>query len=222
MKDTQITILRLVVSRFSRRRARIWLLGALAMSIATMAQGQNLLANGGFDTMIAPWLNFAPENGTSEWSSFDANGAPGSGSVLVMNTSKDPMANGAGVIQSGIPVSGGEYYLVKVSVFVPSGQPITAEVTMEIQFYATPTSFCNHFIIGDFTPAVPATGVWSPILRVTRAPQAATCALVALETYPNGVGETFVAYFDQALLIPAIFGDGFDSGDTTAWSQTVP
>ena len=209
-------------SRSWRIRGLVLIIVASTPQCLAPAFSQNLLTNPEFNTAVDPWHNFSEENGTSEWNQLDVSGSPKSGSLLVTNFSGNPIANGAGAAQRVAPIEGGGYYGFGAHAFIPSGQPIAADVAMEVNFYSNSTGGCSGFVGGRFAHAASDTGSWQEFGTALKAPSQATCAEVSLETYPNGVGLVLQAYFDNVRLRPALFSDSFDSGNTSGWSSTSP
>lgn len=131
---------------------------ALALAVAALpAAAQNLIPNGTFDDDIAGWDVFAEELAPS-WSALDAQGAPFSGSLRVVNS--DTFDNNA--FPSAVhcvPVVAGEPYRGRGSFFYPAGQA-HAGVAAVIVFFFSETN-CNGDVLGheggsrDLTP-----GAW--------------------------------------------------------------
>ena len=64
---------------------------------------------------------------------------------------------------------------------------------------------------------------WILLSDTVVAPADAGCALFAVSACKQQGGGQFSAHWDGLFLEPdIIFADGFESGDTTAWSNTVP
>jgi hypothetical protein len=64
--------------------------------------------------------------------------------------------------------------------------------------------------------------VWYTHPSFDRAPSGTQSARLRLTVLKNEGSGTLQAHFDRVVFQSLIFGDGFESGDTTAWSITVP
>lgn len=183
---------------------------------------QNLVVNGEFDSMVAPWLNFSATNGDVDWDPLDRDSDPESGSLLVTNFAPDPQANGAGAIQFNLPVTGLGYYSFGGAILIPTGQTVSADVMVELRFYQfhTVPSGCSGSHSGFWTPTIRTAPTWVSVRLGARAPAGATCARVVLETYADTVESNFRAHFDDVFVIEALFVDGFEFGGTGGWSAT--
>jgi hypothetical protein len=197
--------------------------GLVAVLSPLPVLSQNLVNNGDFDENVGGWINFSTQNGILEWTDFDWQESPDSGSMLVTNTStQPPSSSGAGALQAGIPFPGGEYYTFRGRGFVPADQGLTGNVTMEIQFYSQFSSACSGHITNEWTNDLVEIGTWGVMYVVGRAPAATACIRIALETYKDQVGGSFRVYFDGIRLLPSeLFSDGFETGDTGGWSGSV-
>jgi hypothetical protein len=186
------------------------------------ASAQNLVQNGEFDSTVAPWLSFSATNGDVDWDPLDRDGDPESGSLLVTNFAPDPQANGAGAIQFNLPVTGLGYYSFGGAILIPTGQTVSADVMVELRFYQfhTVPSGCGGSHLGFWTPTIRVAPTWVSVRLGARAPEAATCARVALATYADTVESNFRAHFDDVFVIEALFVDGFELGGTGGWSAT--
>lgn len=206
----------------------------LLVVLPGVATAQNALDNGEFATDLAPWSDFSTgTNGTLEWSHFDIGGDPASGSLLVTNTSTEPLAHGNGMTQ-GVPVTGGKPYQLVIRAYVPAGQPPIGLATAELQFWKSTVAdepcgshsnpiywwLASHHL-GNRTNAL---GRWETFTVTGVAPPDATCGFVDLETYkPNNQvepdGRPFQAYFDDVELNEMLFVDGFETGSLAKWDQ---
>lgn len=97
---------------------RIIRLFALAAALWAGASGaQNLVVNGGFDANTAGWQ--LDGVGTLSWSSLDAQGHPGSGSMLLVNGNAGPGFGTA--VRQCVSVQPGTRYAISAKALVRSG-----------------------------------------------------------------------------------------------------
>ncbi len=191
----------------------------------TSLPAQNPLENPGFDTELDPWASFSEENGIVKWNSLDANGDPGSGSLFVGNISTGipPTGTGAGVNQNGIPMESEAFFLFTGKAFVPTGQPTTADVYMVLQFYSVLGPSCTGNLGWVSSSKLVETGEWETLKRIVKSRPGTQCVRVSLASYKDPpMVYQFDAYYDQVVLKPMLFGDGFETGDTSWWSDQMP
>lgn len=202
---------------------RICVLVTLSVGIlvvAPVAWAQNLVFNPDFNTDVTGWT--PSTTGTIEWSPLDAEGNPASGSALVTNRSTTAQ-DGTGPRQCIDGIDAGFFYLLAADVLVPSGQSETGYAELLVQWYDTPG--CGGGLVGlNTTPGLSTStpDAWYLDAGVFRAPTGTQSARLRLTVAKIEDYGTLQAHFDNVLLGLAIFGDGFESGDTTAWSHTVP
>jgi hypothetical protein len=175
-----------------------WLVGS--------ARGQNILANGSFNTSLASWTTLQPFE-AAVWQPLDANGSPSSGSASLTNTFSMPAPSGGGSLEQCVPITGGASYDFGAKVQIPSGQANTGFVQITVGWYSAPA--CNGFLSTSFTNAGGLTGVWqSAGLAAVPAPGGAASAVFLLAHFKNEAGGSFVTYFDDAYLRPAVAPTG--------------
>jgi hypothetical protein len=160
--------------------ARLAAAGAVWIACGT-ASAVNVLSNPDFATSTAAWTLEDPPNSTLAWSPVDANGAPGSGSALVTNTSAGP-SNGTGIIQCVTSVTVGASYTFGGKVLYNTGQATTGSMQVGLRWRAGPG--CTGATVGS-----------QPRLSVN-APGAAWVSLAsAIEVAPVGtVSADFIAF----------------------------
>jgi hypothetical protein len=193
----------------------------LAAMLAThTASGQIVVSNPGFDTDVTGWT--ALSEASIVWSPLDADGNPGSGSAFVTNMAITTLdATGARQCLDG--VTGLTEYLVSANTLVPSGQSETGYTYLVIQWYDSPS--CGGSQLGaDFTPGIisPTADVWYRDWVTVEAPSGAQTARLILNVLKYQDTGTLEAHFDNVGFVEIIFVDGFESGDTTSWSVTIP
>lgn len=183
------------------------------------AGGQNLVLNPDFDTDVAGWLPFG---GTLlAWHPLDSGGDPGSGSGLVTNLGDQP-GDSSGSRQCIGGLSGEVLYGFAADTLIPSGQTETGHSYLLVQWYSD--FDCTGSLGLDESPVLQSTtpDVWLTTVAFAEAPVGTQSARLRLSVWKNEAVGTLDAHFDSVLFEPALFVDDFESGDTLAWSATVP
>ncbi len=193
---------------------------ALAVVVsAAFAWGQNLVSNPNFDTDVAGWLPVATAD--IMWYPLDADGNPASGSALVTNLSTTA-GDSTGARQCIEDITGGEVHSVAAEILVPGGQSQTGRANLLIQWYELPN--CSGFLGLSSTPWIydSTPDVWYPSFNTTVAPSGAHSARLRLSVEKDQDSGTLLAHFDNVEFSKdQVFGDGFESSDTSAWSSVV-
>lgn len=195
---------------------------AIVMSLSSTAFGSNgnVLSNGTFDVDVAGWT--AVGDATIDWSPLDADGDINSGSAMVVNIANYSTTMGAN--QCSAPLEGDQEFFLRSMVYIPSGQSETGYAYVSIRFYGLPDCQGN-VLLSDFSSQVYTTtpDQWIESSLLLMAPPNAQSALVWLSIRKNEDSGSLAIAFDNASLFAVeIFADGFESGDTSAWSATVP
>lgn len=191
-----------------------------ALLLGSSDLGAQLLDNTRFDTDVLEWT--ALSEATVEWDELDADASPTSGSARVTNLSSGP-GDSNGALQCANGISEGFRYQVGAEVYIPGGQTETGWADILIQWHAD--AACSEFISLANTTSVPTTSpdTWLPVSGSFVAPAGSQSARIRLSVRKQEDGGSLAAHFDNVFLEPApIFTDDFESGDTAAWSQTVP
>jgi hypothetical protein len=201
------------------RDIRCIALALAVVSMPTAALGQNLVANPQFDSDVSDWATNA--TASIEWSPADADGSPSSGSALVTNLSTTAN-DSTGAYQCVDGIMGEAPYRVAAEVMVPGGQVETGFAHLLVQWYSGPG--CSGFLDLAVTPGVPTTtpDAWYAIHTFAVAPVGAQSARLRLSIWKNEDSGMLQSHFDNVELERWIFVDGFESGDTSVWSGTVP
>jgi hypothetical protein len=180
------------------RRTGVLVLFLSVWLAAGAAHAQNLLPNAGFNTSISGW---SPTSGylALSWSSLDAKGSSGSGSLQMTNTS--PIDNnGYNYIGFCVPVTAGVSYHAGGSFYFASGQAHDAGLGVGFHFYSTAN--CSSGDLGStFGIVEPApTNVWFRTdTQPALAPGGALGALVTFDFRKVGDGGSVVASLDDAV-----------------------
>jgi hypothetical protein len=181
----------------------------------------NLFDNGHFDcpsTGLDSWDLSDPAEITR--SGDDVDGSAISGSVQIMQLA----ANTSFDISQCVPVLAGTTSQLFATLRMSTSSYISVSASCE--YFATTTCGAPGTGIDDNTiiDLLSDTGsVWVPISGELVTPAGALSARCAF-TFTTGTGADFTAWLDDLYLSNEsfIFSDGFESGDTSAWSSTVP
>jgi hypothetical protein len=179
------------------------------------ADGQSLLTNPNFDTNLDGWTFSGV--GSADWNPADVDGSGSSGSV---RWSASDSTGAQAIWQTVVSVPGD--HEVSVYIYVPSGQIVPPQPKIQMSSYTTPD--CAAGTREGFVTSQPATTFDSWVLVTISEHWFPTANCVAIDLQLDAPsGSESVAYFDAVSLItPIVFMNGFESGDTTAWSATVP
>jgi hypothetical protein len=184
----------------------------------------NLLADGHFDRYdptacgLAAWSSTNP--GGVEIDSPDLGASPLSGSAH--NTA----ALAGFDLTQCVAVPGDSPLTLRASIRLDAGATVVASLQSACTFFASPS--CAAGNLGppqQFPEAVAATSGSFLSFDYEGAVLPPAGALSARCTFTvNGGGDPFDAYLDAVFLGkgPEIFSDGFETGDTSRWSVTVP
>ncbi|MEM1182311.1 MAG: hypothetical protein AAGM22_28435, partial [Acidobacteriota bacterium] len=170
----------------------------------------SLLQNPNFDQALAPWTSLE-----FSWDSDDRDGAPSSGSAespaAALGVSTHPCIDVS-------TVEGGLY--AGLSTLIDDPGAVTPSVHLELEFYTEAN--CQGTLVGTEVAvgAIGSTGsAWiAPSLWRSIPATAASARPSLVFQSSDGSGS---AHVDALSLVPMLFGDGFESGDTGAWTATV-
>lgn len=213
-------------SRFQTLAASI---AALLLAVAPPAlAGTNLLANPDFpDQILNPWT--VDSNGEIYWSAVDVAGATNSGSLLIVD---NVPFFGPWAYSECVPVSAGA--AVQASGFFRkgSGAPSSARMELRVAFYSTfiNATSCSGGVSEIVSELIEPNSSWSMVdLNGTAPAGAAGMRMRILASSGTSGTELFELHGDALSLshegaLPSDglpFVDGFESGDTAAWSQVT-
>lgn len=182
----------------------------------------NLLSNPNFDRDLSFWTVTSPQPGEILRHPDDADSAPTSGSAQVMNLS------GPGelfALSQCVAVEGGETYAFGGRARTASGSAEAPIAFGQVELFAE--AGCGGTPLGtDLSEPVAGDTamVWSDELRgLVNPPEDARSARVAFAV-DAGSSPDFTSHFDNLFfyLDAGIFADGFESGETGAWSSVSP
>lgn len=179
-------------------RSAIWgCLVLAALAGAPCAAAQELVANGGFDTDVASWIDSFPGSDMSfSWSAVDADGAFGSGSMQIDTSITNGGASGPFQCAPTIP----GLHRASVRVLIPA--QVNAPVPyLALRFF--PLEGCGGTQLAsgsDFPGTTPNAWLEAAIdLAAPAGTQSAELALLSGNTTDPAIA---VAHFDQVSLVP--------------------
>ncbi|MGA9335114.1 MAG: hypothetical protein WBV39_12615 [Rudaea sp.] len=184
---------------------------ALVLALPTVSTAQNLLVNGDFATDLSGWQF---PDATPTWSSFDADGAIGSGSAHGTNAQAGADAR-VFVLRQCVPISQPGLYVFGASGYTPSGQ-VAGDLVAN--YFVTLNSDCSGDTTvntgGFFLPGVDQWQAYTSGTLLNIPPQSPFPAMairISLGVDKSPAGGSFAGYFDNVFLIrDPIFSDGFE------------
>lgn len=196
----------------------------LLFSLAASTVVAQFLINDTFDTDLGDWT--AGMKSTVVWDPLDADGSPGSGSVLVTNIS-DSAGDGTGPEQCVDGIVAGEMYRVSADILIPEGQAETGSVNLLLRWYG---DACGGAQTGPNSTSsrinTAEAGVWFANGVTGVAPPGTRSARFRLTIQQQGDSGTLAAHFDNVSLeivdrtlsyVPAA---GFAPGDAGSFWVT--
>ena len=185
--------------------------------------GTNLLLNPNFDSGLSEWTVDPIHAAEISFGVADADEAPTSGSLVVTDSSGPGTAF---LVAQCVDLPALTRYMSGASARVTSGSIEAPIVEVLVEFYAE--SGCEGEVLAGQDPVpsvlVGDTGdLWQPLDRGFVTAPADTSSAVVWLSVDAASASGFAATIDSAFLIEGVlFTDGFESGDTSAWSGTVP
>ncbi len=177
------------------------------------ASGQNLLVNSDFDTDLTGW------DGRAEWDPADAFGSPSSGSATWIN---DFTAGGAMIVRQCVELDPWiEGYDLAAQNFIPSGQPGGGHSYLAVNFYSD--SECNTYTSSVYSSIFSAFDNWTLVNFTGWTPSGAVSAQVVVANQKTASGD-FQTSCDAIYFArnpEMVFGDGFETTDTSGWSAVT-
>jgi len=197
-----------------RRTTAVLLAGLIsAVLVSPRASAQNLLVNPDFNVDVSGWT------GPGVWDTPDAFGSPSSGSATWLNTFG---AGGALYVMQCVELDPWiEAYDLAGYGFVPSVQPGSGYTYLSVAFFSDPG--CNTYITGFSTAHSAVLDAWTLLGFTGWTPNGAASAQIAVGNQKTAPGD-FQVWGDAIFFggnPDVIFGDGFQSGDTSEWSAVA-
>ncbi len=187
---------------------------------APLASAQNLVANPTFDTGVSGW--FPLSSASIDPDPLDADNDPTSGSALVTNLSTTA-GDSTGALQCIDGITGETGFKMAADILVPDAQSETGYANLLVQWYGGPScsgSQLGAYLTGIVPPSSPS--VWITNSAIVESPSGTQSVRLRLSVRKFEESGTYHAHFDNVELEAIIFGDGFESSDTSAWSSAMP
>jgi hypothetical protein len=184
-------------------------IAAIGLFASLPLAAQNLLQNPGFATALDPWEPFNGFGQTTVWSSFDAAGAPNSGSAYGTVPASSTYRQPPTAIQC-VAVEPNTTYVYGGKAYLPSATAAAgADAFVSAQFLPA-TGCAGNSDVFQFSPHVNTRDAWVGILDVvTSGPNDLSVQIYTYVDAPTGT--TMQSYFDDMFLVPdAVFRGGFE------------
>jgi hypothetical protein len=190
----------------------------LVMLVPATGSAQELLSNRHFLTDLTDWI------GVGWWSSEDCFNDPKSGSATYIN--QDAGYSARYIVRQCVELPAtSQVYAFSGYLYVPVGQSGDGWGKIGLVWYSLPGCGGAGFIGGDDAPHAYPDSSWQyTAIPLADAPATAVSVYVAITNQKTSSSGTFEAYVDELSLVmlDKLFVDGFESGDTTEWSVSVP
>jgi hypothetical protein len=190
---------------------------------AAAAGAQNLATNGGFAVAdgIDGWSVVPTPYLTAEWSALDHANDAGSGSLLGTNTA--PGTANLAIVSCVDSIADGVPYQFSGFARVSSGQDATGSAHLYFYWYDNPSCAGTQTAVED-TAYVTGGDSWIYMsTHAVVAPAGTKSAWLALDvSKSSATAGTFLASFDDLDFRATLFHDGFESGELSYWSMTMP
>ncbi len=196
------------------RRSRVVVIATASIMflLSVGASGQNLLVNSDFDTDLTGW------DGPAVWDPADAFGSPSSGSATWINNFT---AGGSTIVRQCVELNPWiEGYDFAAHVFIPSGQPGEGYTYLTIAFYSD--ADCTTFLSAPGSSGFYGFDNWTLMNSTGWTPNGAVSARVSVANQKTATGD-FQTSCDAIYFArnpEMVFGDGFESEDTSEWTVT--
>jgi hypothetical protein len=181
-------------------RSAIWgCLVLAALAGAPRAAARQLVANGGFDTDVASWIDPFPGSDMSfSWSAVDADGAIGSGSMQIDTSITNGTASGPFECAPTIP--GLHHASARILIPAQANPPVPL---LALRFFSLEGCGGTQLASGeDFPGTTPTAWLDAAIdLAAPAGTQSAELALLSGNTTDPAIA---VAHFDQVSLVPEV------------------
>lgn len=180
------------------------------------ADPDNAFSNGHLDCDLADWTLTSADPGEIVHSPDDADGSALSGSVEITNLAMNTEFEISQCVVARAGVDSAVTGLVRFA----AAPTVFASLTRECEFFSA--SDCAGSTLGSSVASVLAGdtgGAWVPFGGLVASPEDAVSADCSIRV-SNPTGADFTAWFDQLYFDNGnkVFSDGFESGDTSAWS----
>jgi hypothetical protein len=177
-----------------------------------------VLDNTTFDTDVSGWTPAA--DSTLAWDPLDARADPTSGSALVTNLSNTEV-DSTGSYQCTDGILEASTYAISAEAYIPCGQTESGLANIVVFWYAEPgcSTLLDLAVSTNVLTTTP--DLWLPVSGWLTAPAGSQSARIRLNVLKVEDTGSLVAHFDNVSFAEGVFTDGFESGDSSAWSDTV-
>ncbi|MEZ5333116.1 MAG: hypothetical protein R2991_13950 [Thermoanaerobaculia bacterium] len=183
----------------------------------------NLFANGHFDCGAEGWTPVSSGGVAQAWDpSTDADDSPESGSQGASVASPSIGIETASIGQCVAVLPGRVDLLGRARLDRTPGS--NESVLLELGCTFRSEADCGGAVLAEdstFAPFADSGGLFLPIGGFVEAP-ASTVSALCTATWTAPAGDLIDGWLDALTARSTIFADGFESGDTSAWTQTVP
>jgi hypothetical protein len=107
-------------------------------------------------------------------------------------------------------------------VWIPSGQTESGFADLLVQFFAQSGCVVATELVVSSAVNSSRQDEWLPLWKLFTTPALTQSLRLRLDVYKVEPGGSLSAQFDDVELLLAVFADGFEIGDTSAWSMTEP
>lgn len=200
-------------------KAMIGTVAILFSAVSASTQPWNLLANPNFDTGTAHWVEAS--DALMSWDpTADAHGSPDSGSIMVTQIAGDTDA--AIIVADCVPLQGDTEYILGGRFYVDGSQPGDPHILVGASLFDGPDCTGN-ILTSPATNNAALTDQWFMKSTTRLTPTEAVSAQFKINVF-SSTTDAFQIHGDTMFIIDItpLFADGFESSDTSAWSDTVP
>ncbi|MFN7940396.1 MAG: GEVED domain-containing protein [Thermoanaerobaculia bacterium] len=186
------------------------------------ADSDDLFANAHFDCSLAGWTASAPAPGEVTWTGAeDADGADDSGAVRVTNLA--PGVDTSFALAQCYDLPAAVPYQVRARLRLDAAPGVLVGLTRACTFYNGPACAGGSTTQSDTVLLGSTGGSWIPLVKTVTPPVSALSALCTFR-WDTPVAAGFDSFLDAAFFgaTGQLFSDGFETGDTSRWSATVP
>jgi uncharacterized repeat protein (TIGR01451 family) len=180
----------------------------------------NRFANGHFDCDLGGWTATTATAGEIAWDDADADGADDSGSAGVTNLM--PAIDTTFSLAQCLAVAPAVEHDFTARLRLDAAVGVSIGLVRSCQFFSGPAC-AGSLGTASFANAFSDTaGTWLALAEQITPPAGAVAARCTIR-FETPTGESFDAFLDRVVLTgpDLIFADGFESGDTSAWSSCV-
>ena len=196
------------------------LLMILAAGPGMDLSAQELVTNGTFDVNVDHWIVGNVVYGDIAHHTLDADGDPLSGSAAITNSFPD--TDGYLATTQCIPALPTDRdYVFGATMRIGDGTVTTGHASVQIWFWEDTN--CTTVVGGTAATAAVTTSAtgWNQVRTTATAPASAVAARLTLWNTKDDAGGVLSIHYDNVTLqTVAIFGDDFESGNTSAWSSS--